>query len=544
MQLVHLLTFPAGIILAVFVLSISAASWNIWMFFNSDTLYLPSIYIDLLADRSGIQGWHLNSAPNFFPDMAIYFVMMALLKKITLTSFFFSILQITLLMVLINRFLKSIDPDFKLETLILVNFSILLLLFSAASGENLNFPFQILIPSYHCGFFINVFLAAIPGFHYIRTGKPFALVVTAVVVMLAILSDRIFLIGFVFPLLIVGLVSVLKKNSEKRYFLLMAVVVFSCLFGLQIFKWMEKSQVVFFFSTAGKMYAFENMTDSFHNLMKHMAQIIREYPLQRWLVIFSFLFALVAPVYLIYHLVSFFKDRLDTVRKNQYRLTLFLFVFTLSIFFIPVINGYYPGPAAIRYNFSALIIGSAGFFYLLQLFFDGFGLFRQISKYLILVLSGVLLILILRTWIHEDISGGVRSFINHYPDKSRVLDSLKEPYGLKYGLSNYWHAKHSTYFSKKGIRVYSVHDEDLKPYYHVTNQNWYHDGGKGAHANPVFNFVYADNGWDTSGILNATFGQLMDTIYNQEGKIVIKLPDFKIDRVSREMFLLDHTGEP
>jgi len=110
---------------------------------------------------------------------------------------------------------------------------------------------------------------------------------------------------------------------------------------------------------------------------------------------------------------------------------------------------------------------------------------------------------------------------------------------VKYGIASYWDAKLSTIFSQNDIRVYSIHGVGLKPYYHVTNENWYHDGGKGVHANPIFNFIYTYAGSNTNEKLIEVFGHRLDTIYAKDGTIVIKLPEFKIDRKTRRMIPLD-----
>jgi hypothetical protein len=137
---------------------------------------------------------------------------------------------------------------------------------------------------------------------------------------------------------------------------------------------------------------------------------------------------------------------------------------------------------------------------------------------------------------------GIRKYVHYYPEKSRILDQLKDEHGLKYGIAGYWHAKQATIFSHHDVRVYAVFDEDLKPFYHVTNENWYHDGGKGVHANPVFNFLFADSRYNTSDKLIEVFGNRLDTIYAKHETIVIKLPDFKIDRRTRTMIPLNQTG--
>ena len=538
-QVLLLITYMSAALLVVFILAIATHTRNISMFFNSDTLYISSIYLDLFVHGSGIEGWHLNAAPNFFPEMAIYLGIMGIIKGTALTSFVYSILQTVAVMVLLNKFLKTLDPGIRIETLILVNFSLLLLLSSATTGEDLAFPFQILISGYHCGFFINVLMGMIAGFQYIRKGNAGALVFTGFLVIVAVVSDKLFLMGFVAPLLIVTVLSILKRNREKRFILLMGIVLACAFLGLKIFSWMDQGPVIHFFGTRGKMFAFENMQVSFKNLMDHMILIITDYPFQRWLVIFTFLFTLSAPIYLLHHIKSFLKDRLTAETKDQYTLILYIFIFTIAIFFTPVINGYYLGAAHIRYNFPALILGSAGFIYFIVLHTRNLKLFMPVSRTMLFVLSGGLLVFMVYSGMTHSIRKGVKEYIHYYPYKSQILDKLKESHDLKYGISNYWHAKHITMFSRNGIRVYSVHDEDLKPYYHVTNENWYHDGGKGLYANPVFNFVYADAGYDSEGKLTAIFGRAMDTIYAQDGVIVIKLPDFKIDRVTREMKLLN-----
>lgn len=513
------------------------------MFFNSDTLYISSIYLDLFVHGTGIEGWHLNSAPNFFPDMLIYMGLMWVLKKTALTSFVFSILQFASLMLLTQKLIKTLDPDTRIETLILVNATFLLLILSGIFGEDVTFPFQLLISGYHCGFFINVLLGMIAGFQYIRNGKAGALILTGVVVLIATISDKLFLVGFVAPVFIISILSMMKRDSRKRYVFLFIVVLISSFLGLLMFRWLDESSVVHFFGTGGKMFAFDNMAASFHNLIRHMTSIIANYPLQRWLIIFSLLFSIAAPVYLLSHLTSFFKDRLLAEKRNQYILVLFAFIFTISVFFTPAVNGYYLGTAHLRYNFPALILGSAGFIYLLVKHLEGFRLYTPIARYLVMVITGVFLVAIVCTGIQKDIMQGINAYVNHYPDKSRILDNLKDTNDLKYGIANYWHAKHSTTFSKNNVRVYAVHDVDLHPYYHVINENWYHDGGKGVYANPVFNFVYAEAGYDSEGRLGALFGENMDTIYSENGIIVIKLPDFKFDRHTRKIVQLNPEAE-
>ncbi len=535
LRLIRLFMFFGGILLVLLLIAVIAQSKHINLFLNADTLYLPSIYLDVFVHGTGIKGWHLNASPNFFPDMIIQMGLMGILKETALTSLVFSIIQFVAMMVLIYFVVKTWDPEAGIETHIMTGMVVLLFLVSPVLGEDPLIAFILLVPAYHCGFFLNSLLAMITGMLYLRSGKIPMLIVTGVVTMLAVLSDRIFLIGFVFPLFILMLLSVIRNFREHRYYVLFAVTLVSSLLGMWIFKIISDGGYVVIIGPGWKMFNFSNMGASFHNLIDHMVLIIKERPVQRWSVILPLIFMLAAPVYLFRYLGSYLKDQLKQDHKKQFTLILILFVFSIAIFFTPVINGSYLGPAHIRYNFPALVMGSVGFVYLLILQLKRFSSFHQISGYFITGLSLGLVVLIVVAGIAQNGPKGIRKYVNYYPERSQILDRLKDPHGLKYGIASYWDAKHATIFSQNDVRVYSVHEVDLKPYYHVTNENWYHDGGKGVHANPVFNFIYTYAGSDTNEKLIEVFGHQLDTIYAKGEVMVIKLPEFKIDRTTRRM---------
>jgi len=539
LRLIHVFTFLSGIVLVALLVSIVSQNRDIWMFFNSDTLYLPSIYLDVFVHGTGISGWHLNASPNFFPDIIAYIGLMGILKETALTSLVFSMIQFGAVMVLINYFFKAYDPAASIETRILINLVMVLYVLSSVSGEDLVIPFQLLVPSYHCGFFINTLLCLILGVNYLRGGKVASLILTGIIVFLAVISDRLFLISLVFPMFIVMIVSKLRNIKDSRSMILFAVILTSSMLGMLIFRLIGVGGSLHFIGTDWKMFNFQNMGASFNHLFTHMRSVIVNQPVQRWLIIFALLFFITAPIYLIIFIGSFIKDRLEMEKQHHFRLILIMLTMSLALFFTPVINGSYLGPAHIRYNFPALIIGSVGFIYLLLLYLNQHRRFQTFSGYLSLLLSLGLLVIMIQSGFKHHAIHGIKEFVNHYPEKSRILDSLKVPYDLKYGISNYWHAKHSTIFSKNDVRVYAVFEEDLKPYYHVINENWYHDGGKGLYADPVFNFIYADAGTTSIEKVEEVFGNNLDTIFVRDGARVIKLPEFKYDRTTKDIILLN-----
>ena len=70
----------AWIVLALSLLSVymsvSANTISRYVFYNSDALYIPSIYQDIASGQS-LSGWSLQPAPSFFPDMPLYFFLNA-----------------------------------------------------------------------------------------------------------------------------------------------------------------------------------------------------------------------------------------------------------------------------------------------------------------------------------------------------------------------------------------------------------------------------------------------------------------------------------
>jgi len=108
---------------------------------------------------------------------------------------------------------------------------------------------------------------------------------------------------------------------------------------------------------------------------------------------------------------------------------------------------------------------------------------------------------------------------------------LSSKYDLKYGVSTYWLGKPGTTFSKNNVRLYTVYDENLVPYPHVGNENWYYECGYGKYDPPVFNFI----------LLQKPVGDsVIATITNRTGSIIcteeferfifIQVNDYKYSR--------------
>jgi len=507
---------------------------------NSDALYLPSLYRDLFIDHSGLEGWHLNSAPTFFPEILLYFPMMALFKGTMLTSLVYGLVQLWLMMLVTDRFLLQADPGFNNISRYLVTFSFMLYPLSALWGEGLLIPAQLFLSGYHAGSFLISMVAMICALEYLRKGGASRLSLLVVITFLAALSDKLFIMSFVAPAFVCSFLQVLRSENRSRYLLLLALLFLTTFAALIIFHLIDRTEFIDFIPVHSKMFQFREIPDSFHSLARHLGRVILIYPTQRWLVLASILFMLGAPVYLMMYLKPYMTRRLDPALESAYNLMLFLFLFVVFVLFTPVINGYYRGASHIRYIFPALIVGTAGFVDLVGRVLSPIVLPYWFKRYFTPFFTLLLLIVLLVWGLKHEPVKGLRQYVNHYPESVRILDDLEEEYGLTYGLAGYWQAKYITNFSKSGLRIYSIRNKSFThSSYHAHNENWYFDGGKGSHANPVFNFLETSAFSDTKK-LEDLFGKQMDTLCMREDLLIIKVPDFKIDRESGEIRPIVH----
>jgi hypothetical protein len=507
------------------------------LFVNSDALYMPSIYQDLFVHRSGLSVWHLNGAPNFFPEMLLFFPLMAVLKSTTLTIMAYGLVQMFLIIFLMDRFLRLADVHISHSARYLVLLSYLLIPLSAVLDEGHLIPSQLLLAGYHAGFFVNSLLAAILALSYLKYGSWKRLLILGLLVFVAIISDKLFIMGFVVPAIIYSLLHLFQRGKKGPFLILIALASLTTLLALFTYRMLNFTAAIDMISTGTKMFHFERIPEAMGNFLHHMKSVIMDYPTQRILVFATLLFILGAPVYLILYLKKYLSRRLNPLPESSYALILYLFLFVVLILLTPIINGYYIGRSLIRYNYAALVMGAAGFVYLATMLLSRYAPPLWFKKYFTTACTAALLVLFLVLGLRHQPVKGLRSYVNHYPESVRILDELKKKHGLKYGLGGYWQAKYSTMFSRNNLRLYSVSKGSFKPSYHVTNENWFHDGGKGSHANPTFNFLETSAFSDTEK-LKELFGEHIDTIYNQDDLLVIKVPDFKMERESREIYLL------
>jgi hypothetical protein len=505
---------------------------QIKIYFNSDTLYLPSIYKDLFVDGGTFRGWNLNAAPNFFPDMVSYLSVNALFGNFRLAMLVFSVLQYMVILVLLSVAFKQISKNITYWHLGLGLIFILLILLVTPIVGDFVFTFYLLSISYHLGPFINTLLCLILLFRYIDKPSAKRLIWLAMVVLLAVFSNRLFVVMFIFPSLGTAIILFLRGYRFQNLKILGSLIVVTAL-SIGLFNLVQGLGYIHIISTGWKMFNFSNIWSSLDIMAGQHGRYLQLMDLRGILVALSLISFFAMCVIAVQRIGISWKKPLMAENKEAFYI-LFFILFFLIVLFTPIINGSYVGWAILRYNVHVFYLSLFNFVFIAYYLSS-----RKIANTIIkLTAVGVALVFAgyaVLTIYRNDVKTNLTNFVNYYPETVRCIDEFGLAHGVQYGIAEYWYAKRTTMFSKNNMRVYTVFP-DVKPWYHVMNQNWYFKDGKGKYGNPEFRFVVT-NALDREKIIN-TFGQPELTYECMPAEVNIALyPDFEFDRATRSPYI-------
>lgn len=484
----NILIIVAGLISLLIVMIIAfglAGDNNIeGHFINSDTLYQPSFYQDLMVNGNSIKTWELNPAPNFFPDSVLYFTLMALTHSITWSSFLFFLIQTLLIIILFMLILRAIqlkDYWFKISIISIP----LLLLFPMVSifNDDFLFYFYFISNSYHTGSFVTSLLLALLIIKYLtylevkrKINIPL-LVLTCVILILGVLSDRLLIPGFGVPVILSLLFTGGLKYRER--IIPMASLIITVLLGTFLGEIIRSTLInngLLSIEEPQSFMNFDNVYDSFSIYFKQISEYLLEFN-------FKSLIILISLFNLILLAISVFREYGSTESKTNYFFKVFLLTSSLSLIFAPILGGNYTGPDTIRYNyhvFILLLISSALLFNI-----------PQKAKVHSLKISFGLLVSCIALFIFFWSEYSFINYFNLYPRKAQAADQFARETGLRYGTGDYWDAKLITMFSKEGVVILPTFYNTV-PYFHANNKSWYFRKMSDREKNATFHFSLID----------------------------------------------------
>ncbi len=507
---------------AIFVLQVfgSAGEVELDVFFNSDGLYLPSIYKDLFIDHSGFEGWHLNAAPNFFPEWPLYFLIRYISGNFKIAGAIYSLVYVLAVNLLTVTVVKRGFSKIEYTYLIFINIGFALFLHQyLLMGYFYETAFLFFV-GFHGGAYFMALLSLLFFILYLKHGKVLHLVFLALSVGLGALSDRLLIMYFVFPSL---LVLALAGNREyrRKIFISSLASVIATGAGMLAYSKIKHSGFIYFIGLGEKKFNISQIGSSFSNYMDSLERMIKAGSVEFVIVVLFFVALLAGIVLSVYIVLGKGRKSYPFLEKT---LIIFLSAYIPVVVLTPILNGTFWGLGHLRYNYSAFYVAVSFFVVLLYVVGRRTPVFSQVVKVLAVMLVVASTFSVIRNEQSNPTLSGLKKLSDYYPEEARLMDELAKEYQLQYGIAEYWFAKKITMFSKEDLRIYHV-VHNLHPWVHVTNENWYKKTGKGKYGYPNFNFVILNN-LKPNGEFYDELKEKSDTVMN--GRIEVLLtPEFE-----------------
>jgi hypothetical protein len=451
------------------------------VFFTSDTLYLPCLYRDFTAYHS-LDGWHLNPAPNFFPDMLFYFLLMAFSGgNLLIASFVFAVAQYFAILLLLRYIFKLALPGAPLWyhhlTCLLLSLPLLELFFPSYDPY---YAFYLASNSFHTGAFTMGLACLALTLRYLSAPRKGLLYGLFALITLSVLSDKLFIVLYAIPTLIT-LACLFKTTGLKSAVRIAGVSAVAVFAGLFIFNNIDK-KTGFHFDRPHKMLDASEIRNSCAVMMMQMRDYFSK-PGFRALSLYLFAAALIIACVICARLLR---------RKEGTAFAffmLFFIVYSIVVWLAPVLNGSYAGNDCIRYNIYPVYLAAVTIPLMIA-----YGAKNRPSwtKARIACMAAGFSLLLFCTAAFCTRSEGLKDYFSYYPAMARRVDSIAGKEHLANGLGDYWQAKKITMFSKKGVKVRAVFD-DLAIWNHVANDHWFYDPGV------TYDFILL-NGFQDTGL--------------------------------------------
>lgn len=445
------------------------------LFFCSDTLYLPAVYKDLFVHKTDFHGWHLNAAPNFFPDMTFYFLLMFITNNFIVSSFIFSIVQVIgmgFLFVKIFQLIFPASPPY--YKMLIYTLLCTYLLEPFFFSKDFYYTFNLIVNGYHTSSFIMTLVCLILTIKFIKNSGWTWLILLFLAGFLSIVSDRLFIVFYAVPVCM-SCVFLYKRLTIKTSLALIVTNILMVSAGMFVFKQIDMDTYGFMTQT-GKPAQLKIITEQFGIYFRQMGGYLTEFGFKAF-TIYLFIAAFFLVLYVLF----------NSWKTKQNPLIVFYALFTVlfSITGIcaPMLSGKYVGGDCMRYNIYPVYLAILNVAVFIFYKFKNTKTEERSAK--ILVGVNVLLFITALSLIKWK---GLKDYFNYYPEIVRQADAIAEREHLEMGVANFWEAKKITVFSKKGLRVYSVFD-DTSIYDHAANVNCFYDNR--------FNFVVLNGFNDT-----------------------------------------------
>jgi len=416
--------------------------------FNSDALYLPTLFADILSNNGQINEWFLTPAPYFFPDYPMF--LLAYLAGPTPYSqiIAFALIQTALTFFaiwLIARVTTNVNSFITASTALVI-----LIWLALSAGE----PFALILNSaYHYGAFLSSILLLALWIKFSNEEKIKRkikfLFLIAIIAYATTLSDNLFLLQFVAPLIATqALISMAERDFAFKNKIPLVILAICSLLGSISYKWVVENQT---------RYPTNIGIDKLSSNLKDIYELLQSATIGN--PAFGFIFLLYVGIVL-HSLTKIIRGEKESTKL--YWLAIFSFLsLCATLGAVSLVTNL---PITSRYLIPAL-----SWPVIVVLIFLSY---RLRDRFFYLAIAITLLTLASMRWSshHSIISNGINK--QYYPEEISCIDNALEKENLHNGIAQYWDAKYLQNFSRLNLNV-AQHFDNLGEMHWITSKKYF-----------------------------------------------------------------------
>src|ERR1039458_7545134 len=401
------------------------------LFFNSDALFFPSLFKNIFLEGKHFADWVLPPSSYLFPDALLYAAAYILNKNVFTQILTFAILQSVLFFSLISALLSFfIRRSDAISYSALISSNIILLGLYSADPFGLSF-----IDVYHFGSLLSFLILSILllKFRFATSikGKYYVGALTVLLAACSVLSDRLILIQFIAPILLIGIYYSYNGSKSREILKFGILLIIGYLCALLIGK-------IFLPETGSLDYGIG--LGSISNKSMVLANWAISKP---WLIQLSLISLPIA----FYIAILFLHQNGNVIDQRVAQKRLFAFLILVSVVLTLFVTGLSNRDFTPRYLLPLLFLPTVFLFILLS---------EKKSKMLVFILfcSSCLVISV----DHEKGKPPAPFYLS-YPEFVRCVDALAQKHDVSRGIAQYWDAIPLHVFSNVGLHVVPVIDD-------------------------------------------------------------------------------------
>ena len=479
-------------VVSIYLLIYRGIWQNLYIYTNSDLLYIPSLVKDFWEGFYDWRLWVLTPAPYLFPDIIIFLFISYFTSNLYLSFFIYglvfalSLIYTVVSLIQMNQAHVSTIDIYKAAIYYFTLFFSILAFFPEDIG-------LFLFPSYHTSSILfSLFLYVI----LLKTRTRIRIFLFIIISTLAVLSDKQILYTFYFPFLIASFSLKSKINNKIHWkcllFFLMSLVFSSLILKLlSAFDIFQIPSIPIMAELKKNILQMKVIANTKH-ILPELQLFFYDYYLKKLIL---FLTLLISVGLNIYYSIEKFESRIDIRLFSRFVLLIYFFSilsqmffgvwggfrYLWALFFFPYFSIFY-----YAWNYQKRILTDQGLsavrawqrLYVLEgIDQSSFLGFRYIISFILICIA----------WFFLFQKESIKiEYNNPYPPFVSCLDSLKLKYNLTNGISDYWNAKHIRYLSHEQLIVNQVFT-NLGKYNWIHNRDWYNKDKEGEKI--IYNFV-------------------------------------------------------